>query len=235
MRDVWERLPTDIVPDMTDTLPTLASLGLRLLFIILRGRHRRRRRILPFLSSTGGGKSTKPSFCSLASLTRHDRCRNRPSRRMKNDQSSCPAKVCTAGGGVARSPSVIVNECIFLISTKGDDVPRLSRLFSPTNPHQQGDFCALPRTNAPAPKVLFQLRLKARPARLALRDHIFHDSATLTWKTSNWLDIALASENQGIVTAHDRLDELMPLCSLLGLFCLSGNACKGPKFTRNSA
>ena len=63
----------------------------------------------------------------------------------------------------------------------------------------------------------------------------FYDSATLTWKTSDWLDNALASENQGIVTARDRLDELMPLCSLLGLFCLSGNACKGPKFTRNSA
>ena len=79
-----------------------------------------------------------------------------------------------------------------------------------------------------------ELRLKARPARLALRNPSY-DSATLTWKTSNWLDIALASENQGIVTARDRLDELMPLCSLLGLFCLSGNACKGPKFTRNSA
>ena len=78
------------------------------------------------------------------------------------------------------------------------------------------------------------VEVKARPARLALRNP-FYDSATLTWKTSDWLDNALASENQGIVTARDRLDELMPLCSLLGLFCLSGNACKGPKFTRNSA
>ena len=79
-----------------------------------------------------------------------------------------------------------------------------------------------------------QLRLKARPAWLALHNP-FYDSATLTWKTSNWLDITLASENQGIVTARDRLDELIPLCSLLGLFCLSGNACKGPKFMQNSA
>ena len=79
-----------------------------------------------------------------------------------------------------------------------------------------------------------RVEVKARPARLALRNP-FYDSATLTWKTSDWLDNALASENQGIVTARDHLDELMPLCSLLGLFCLSGNACKGPKFTRNSA
>ena len=84
------------------------------------------------------------------------------------------------------------------------------------------------------PEKLTELRLKARPAWLVLRNP-FYDSATLTWKTSNWLDIALASKNQGIATARDRLDELMPLCSLLGLFCLSGNACKGPKFTRNSA